>query len=286
MIKLVKKHISESKQVGKIYHFCALKDVEKYIAPTDTLSSSGLFWNRLTKNRNTISFTRNPNLRLNTLRSYNISIRFSVDGDKLSNNYKIIPYSAYGVSSPHFKSDYMSGEPDYDSDEMEEIVIGPVKNFHKYILTILVSVKDQNFTREDLLEEDGFQVLLEYITKYNIPRNSVDVILQGKLYKLNKILVPNIDDVESIFSDIKNRKVSIIKTLDHDSLYNLFYKIIHELEYDYPYDLIVNIDECKKDLSDQDIRKCRDVFVNIMKLINKNELDDIIEFMDSLNFGI
>lgn len=285
MTKLLNKRIFESKQVGKIYHFCALKDVEKYIAPTDTLSPSGLFWNRLTKSRNTISFTRNPNFRLNTLRSYNITVRFTVDGNKLSNNYKIIPYSAYGVSSPHFKSDYISEEPDYDSDEMEEIVVGKIKNFHKYILSIKISVKDQNFTKEDLLEDNGFQILLNYITKYNIPRDNIEVKLHGKTYKLNKILIPNIDDIEYVFSDIKNGKSSIIKLLDYDSLFHLFYKIIHELEYDYPYDLVVNVDEFKNNLSSQDIKKCRNVFIDIMKIINEDELNDFIDFMDSLNFG-
>lgn len=38
MIRLNRKHIYESKQVGKIYHFCALFSAEDYIFPNDTLS--------------------------------------------------------------------------------------------------------------------------------------------------------------------------------------------------------------------------------------------------------
>ena len=283
MLKLIRKHIYESKQVGKIYHFCALFSAEDYIFPNDTLSSAGLFYNRLTRNTNAISFTRNPKFRLNTLRSYDITLRFDVDGDGLSNNYKIMPYSESGVSSPYFKSD---GERDYDSDEMEEIVSRPIKNFHKYILGILVSVKNPNITREDLLWKSGFKALIDYITKYNISRNKVDVNFQGKIYKLNEFLVPNINDLNSIFDWIQRKRVSFISELDKKSLSDLFYRIIHELEYDYPYNLISYIDRCKKDLTAQDIKNCRDAFIDAMNLIDKNEVDEVIADMDGIGFGV
>lgn len=284
MVKLVKRYIKEAKQVGLLYHFCALKDASKYIAPTDTLSPSGLFWNRRTKNTNTVSFSRNPNLRLNTLRSYDITVRFTVDGDKLSNNHKVMPYSAYGVSSPVFKSDYITALPDHDFDEMEEIVIGPIKEFHKYILGVLVTVKKQDITKVELLDNSDFQIFLNYITEFNIPRDTVEIIVQGEKYKLNNLLVPSLYDIETIYKEIKNRDISVVKKLDSDTLFNLFYKIIHELEYDYPYDLITNISECKKELTKNDIDRCRDIFIDIMEKINKDEVSEVEEFMDSLNF--
>jgi len=284
MVKLVKRYIKEAKQVGLLYHFCALKDVSKYIAPTDTLSPSGLFWNRRTRNTDTVSFSRNPNLRLNTLRSYDITVRFTVDGDKLSNNHKVMPYSAYGVSSPVLNSAYVSYIPDYDTDEMEEIVVGPIKDFHKYILGVLVTVKKQDITKVELLDNSDFQVFLNYITEFNIPRDTVEIIVQGEKYKLNNLLVPSLDDIETIYKEIKNRDMSVVKKLDTDTLSSLFYKIIHELEYDYPYDLILNISECKKELTKNDIDRCRNIFIDIMEKINKDEIDDVIEFMDSLNF--
>lgn len=284
MVKLVKRYIKESKQVGLLYHFCALEDVAKYIAPTDTLSPSGLFWNRRTRNTNTVSFSRNPNLRLNTLRSYDITVRFTVDGDRLSNNHKVMPYSAYGVSLPVLKSAYVSDIPDYDTDEMEEIVVGPIKEFHKYILGVLVTVKKQDITKVELLDNSDFQTFLNYVTTYNIPRDTVEIIVQGEKYKLNNLLVPSLDDIETIYKEIKNRDMSVVKKLDSDTLFNLFYKIIHELEYDYPYDLILNISECKKELTKNDIEKCRDIFIEIMEKINKDEVSEVEEFMDSLNF--
>lgn len=284
MVKLVKRYIKEAKQVGLLYHFCALEDVSKYIAPTDTLSPSGYFWNRRTRNTNTVSFSRNPNLRLNTLRSYDITVRFTVDGDKLSNNHRVMPYSAYGVSSPVLKSAYVSDLLDFDTDEMEEIVVGPIKEFHKYILGVLVTVKKQDITKVELLDNSDFQVFLNYITEFNIPRDTVEISVQGEKYKLNNLLVSNLDDIDAVYRDIKHRDVSVIKKLDTDTLYSLFHKIIHELEYDYPYDLILNISECKKELSKNDIDRCRDIFIDIMEKINKDEIDDVIEFMDSLNF--
>lgn len=284
MVKLVKRYIKEAKQVGLLYHFCALEDVAKYIAPTDTLSPSGLFWNRRTRNTNTVSFSRNPNLRLNTLRSYDITVRFTVDGDKLSNNHKVMPYSAYGVSSPVLKSAYVSDLLDFDTDEMEEIVVGPIKEFHKYILGVLVTVKKQDITKVELLDNSDFQVFLNYITEFNIPRDTVEIIVQGEKYKLNNLLVSNLEDIDAVYRDIKHRDMSVIKKLDIDTLFSLFYKIIHELEYDYPYDLITNISECKKELSKNDIEKCRDIFIDIMEKINKDEVSEVEEFMDSLNF--
>ena len=222
MVKLVKRYIKEAKQVGLLYHFCALEDVAKYIAPTDTLSPSGLFWNRRTRNTNTVSFSRNPNLRLNTLRSYDITVRFTVDGDRLSNNHKVMPYSAYGVSFPVFKSDYITALPDHDFDEMEEIVIGPIKDFHKYILGILVTVKKQDITKVELLDNSDFQVFLNYVTTYNIPRDTVEIIVQGEKYKLNNLLILNLDDIETIYKEIKNRDMSVVKKLDTDTLSSLF----------------------------------------------------------------
>lgn len=284
MVKLVKRYIKEAKQVGLLYHFCALEDVSKYIAPTDTLSPSGLFWNRRTRNTNTVSFSRNPNLRLNTLRSYDITVRFTVDGDKLSNNHKVMPYSAYGVSSPVLKSAYVSDLLDFDTDEMEEIVVGPIKEFHKYILGVLVTVKKQDITKVELLDNSDFQIFLNYITEFNILRDTVEIIVKGEKYKLNNLLVPSLDDIETIYKEIKNRDMSVVKKLDTDTLYSLFYKIIHELEYDYPYDLITNISECKKELTKNDIEKCRDIFIDIMEKINKDEVSEVEEFMDSLNF--
>ena len=286
MVRLSRKHIYESKQVGTIYHFCALYDFEDYIAPIDTLSPSGLFFNKRTKNRNTISFTRNKRFRLNTLRSYDFVMRFTVDGNALSNNHKIMPYSDYGVSSPVLKDDYEDGKPDYDIDEMEEIVVGPIKNFHKYIIAISVYIKKSNITEKELLRDSAFQALISYVTKYNIPRNKVEINIQGKNYELNEILVPEINNVNRIFDNMKSGKVSFIKNVDKKTLTDLFYRIIHDLENDYPYDLIGYIDRRKKDLSAQDLKRCRDAFIDAMNLIDKSETDDIVDYMDGISFGI
>ena len=153
-------------------------------------------------------------------------------------------------------------------------------------MDILVSAKNPNITREDLLNESGFKALLDYVTKYNIPRNKVSISLHGKTYKLNEFLVPNIGDLGSILDRIKKRRVSFISKLDSESLYELFYRIIHELEDDYPYDLIGYIDACKKDLSAQDMKKCRYAFIDAMNLIDKSETDDVIDYTDGISFGI
>ena len=52
------------------------------------------------------------------------------------------------------------------------------------------------------------------------------------------------------------------------------------------YNLISYIDMCKKDLTDQDIKNCRDAFIDAMNLIDKNEVDEVIADMDGLGFGV
>ena len=88
MIKLLDllKEITEGKQVGEIYHFTS-QDFIYDILESGKLEPSS---SRLEK-LGFISFTRNR--ALPTLGGFKSQVRITIDGDKLSNKYQILPYA-------------------------------------------------------------------------------------------------------------------------------------------------------------------------------------------------
>lgn len=129
------KILNEGKQVGKIYHFT---------------TADGLFgilkMNKIIANRirigkkafNAVSFTRNKNFlnvkRLGLAGNQEIIGYLSVDGNKLSNNYKIIPFNYYTRIPPEHAVDL--DKLTYDEDE--EIVAKDVLNVDNYITEIVL----------------------------------------------------------------------------------------------------------------------------------------------------
>lgn len=158
-IRKLESLILEGKQVGTIYHVCSLGDYIKYILRNDTLSSSGLYRNALYNDEtNWVSFTRNKNYVFNK-HNVNALIRLVVDGDKLSDRYKIMPYNSLAAYSSYYAKEYGIDIGDMDQDELmdlglidddeieqvkdlpqnreqEEAVRGPIKNISKYIKEI------------------------------------------------------------------------------------------------------------------------------------------------------
>lgn len=139
---------NEAKQVGTLYHICALQDYIKYIAPKDQLKASGDYTNFLYGGSDYVSFTRNKNY--NTLHGKaddtSVFVRLVVDGDKLSEHYKIGPYNdAYWDRSSEDEDGHaFGGLTGYDDSielrEQEEVVKGPIKNISKYIKEIQLDV--------------------------------------------------------------------------------------------------------------------------------------------------
>jgi hypothetical protein len=97
MIKLLDllKEITEGKQVGEIYHFTSLDFIYDILESGKLEPSSS----RLEK-LGFISFTRNR--ALPTLGGFKSQVRITIDGDKLSNKYQILPYAQL---SPETKED-------------------------------------------------------------------------------------------------------------------------------------------------------------------------------------
>jgi hypothetical protein len=103
MIKLINilKEITEGKQIGEIYHFTSL-DSTPDILESGKLEPSPDRSEKL----GFISFTRNR--ALSTLGGFKSQVRITIDGDKLSNKYQILPYAQL---KPEVKRD----EKDWDT---------------------------------------------------------------------------------------------------------------------------------------------------------------------------
>ena len=128
-----KSYKTEAKQVGSLYHVTTLDGVANYIAPTDTLSGSGRYKNYLLGgNTNVVSFTRDKSfvVSTHTTRQSNVLLDFEVDGDKLSENHKIIPYNDLAFNSFTGKVDDFPTKP--KNLEHEEVVVGKIHPFSKY----------------------------------------------------------------------------------------------------------------------------------------------------------
>jgi hypothetical protein len=145
--RLERKLFNEAKQVGTLYHICDAKAYIKYVLPKDQLQASGNYDNFLHGGDNTyISFTRNKNYTLeHDLGDYSgVFIRLVIDGDRLSDRYKIGPYNdaAFDRDTGEF-GDYGSDMDDIPSQrEQEEVVKGPIRNISKYIKEVQLDVSD------------------------------------------------------------------------------------------------------------------------------------------------
>lgn len=144
--------ILESKQVGTLYHVCTLGAYLDYILPEDKLSASGKYMNWLYGSNTYVSFTRDKRFIVQTddVQDSDILVQLVIDGDKLSEKYKIGPYN-------DFAYDYDGNETD-DGElvkyrEKEEVVKGPIKNVSKYIKSIYIDAKDINKNSIDDLKD-------------------------------------------------------------------------------------------------------------------------------------
>jgi hypothetical protein len=145
--------LKEDKQVGTLYHSSNL-DNSKDIIKTNTLKTFNKDLNSLinyrslrddniifspfgpilkdkTKIKPSISFSRNKMYKRDK-----DDVLFVIDGDKLSQKYKIVPYSQFGGRK---------------SDEMEERLYRDITNLDKYIIKVILPFSDLEM--ESLLDE-------------------------------------------------------------------------------------------------------------------------------------
>lgn len=118
MIKNYYQYINEARQRGPLYHILSV-DSLKYVINNNAISGHHYI--------NTISTTRNKMMNFYTGDRPGAFFKLELDGDKLSNDYKIRPYV------------FVSGGTNVRLDEWEEQVkTKEIKNASKYITKVII----------------------------------------------------------------------------------------------------------------------------------------------------
>ena len=134
--------MSEGKQVGTLYHFTDETGIEGILKSNQLLAS--------TTNASHVSLTRDKDgWHVGTLDNI---FRISLDGNKISNNYKIQPYSW---------SQFDRGLGDTESEEA--VLTDKITHIKGYIISILI---DQSLSR---LMGVNIESLINLLKEKNIP---------------------------------------------------------------------------------------------------------------------
>ena len=150
----------EAKQVGILYHYTSIENAIQ-ICHDDELRP-GEFEG--------VSFTRNKDFHKVQREEIATGVQFVIDGDKLSENYKVQPFNYFWNreqgSSFYLHKDYL--------DEQEEIVKSPIRNFSKYVIKCYIDEHHAECFFEDIDDETiespeniySYYELLEYFNRY------------------------------------------------------------------------------------------------------------------------
>ena len=215
--------VNEAKQVGDLYHICTISAFCNHIIPKNELKASGKYQNKRLDTNQIVSFTRDSLFVVptETVRNAPILFQIKVDGNKLSNKYKIYSYNDYAPGRDEKTSGGDSIIKNYKQNprylEHEEVVIGPISNFKSYIKSVTFDIKDL-----DILF-DSPEYLLEYLEEVknylgSIPCKRVSLPLtQGSYRKSSKetFSIKTLDDVIDIIKNPESyNKDSLIDTMD------------------------------------------------------------------------
>ena len=154
MKRLIRSLIKEeAKQVGTLYHFTNLYNL-LFILEEDSLKSRN-DW---------VSFTRNKNFAKidRILPGGDINCILIINGDSLSNNYKIEPY--------HDQKFFRERDFGTDKMEQEEKVLGPISPIKSYIENIILLKNEiKNWEIQNIYyKQNGENVPREDSDKYSI----------------------------------------------------------------------------------------------------------------------
>jgi len=169
-IKSYLNYINEEKNIGLIYHYCS--PIKAIGILTDNYLYSNKYLKEEIKDKNNlnlmtsvnkndygkyfISFTRDKNFHLINRIAVDTSIRIVLDGTKLSQNYKIVSFTAYPVE----KIINMAGmeitrnddkhTTDLSKNESEErIYTKYIKDINKYIISVDI-LKSNEYNKDDI----------------------------------------------------------------------------------------------------------------------------------------
>lgn len=223
MVKLIRRQvISEAKQAGTLYHVCNLNALANYIAPNDILKGSGKYKNWLLGGRTDIvSFTRDKHFIVKTQenKKSHVLFDFEVDGNKLSENHKIIPYNdlLFDTDSGDM-DDSFPVDPKYL--EHEEVVVGSIHPFSKYVKKVRFGVSITSFNDILLLvNSDDFQTSSSYLKDFKTEYDPKLVIEDDNKYVLN---YPSYNSFTDSFNSILSLYNSNIYDMDKNEVKKAF----------------------------------------------------------------
>lgn len=171
--------LMEAKQRGNLYHYTKIYYLNNIIR------SGELQGRKITTGKEEISLTRNKNFHKSSRSIMGVGTRIVLDGDKLSEKYKIRPYNDSQFSKKG--KTYSSGREIPDSFESEEVVMGPIKDIDEYVISYDVFIPQS----EEESFEPGDNIEYTYYLKY---LNSLKDNSKVKFY---------IKDKESSWDEVK-----------------------------------------------------------------------------------
>lgn len=171
LINLLRENLNEAKQVGDIYHFTSYENMISIIDSDFKLKSS----RKDGDTESYISFTRNRNMTSPTIYR---DVRITVDGDALSNKYKIEPFA-------DVKAGFGRKSKDESEERINVIKIGDEVDIKKYIKQIdildpsMLKENEDEYAADDMEDAPGpsflsqFYSLVDHLKKKNIKYNIV-----------------------------------------------------------------------------------------------------------------
>ena len=145
MIRLIDL-LNEGKQVGTLYHFTTLRGATGILASGKiNINEDGVISATRDKNLNTAEFDTEGDPDENI-------VRIDLDGNKISNNYKIQPYSFGHIGKENLEFE-------------EQIIIGKEGLPIKYITNIKIMVNNE----DEYSYKKYFNSLTQIIQDKNIP---------------------------------------------------------------------------------------------------------------------
>jgi len=180
MIKLL--DLIEAKQVGTLYHFTWISNLKNILKDNKLgLGDSSTYTRKFLPQPGKygpVSLTRNKNFSKNIPHTFkNTSVSIALDGDKISNNYKIKPYHwdpshSWPKNSPEYEKWIKKHGKDAFADQMEETT-DTIKNLDKYITKVTIYKNNiYNDPWEDWDDEefeDAFKDCIRLMKEKNIP---------------------------------------------------------------------------------------------------------------------
>lgn len=181
--------INESKNIGTLYHLTHLNGLLNIIKDNALIDQGSQVANGY------ISFTRDKNLRkykgLFLGPPYGKKeCRITIDGTKLSENYKIEPYNFYGGMKYSSRPNSKGKNPDEGEFEAEERVKSPIKHLDKYVISydvFLDSIDPEYYGKEKIFEK-----IDKFYTIKNNPK--VKFYYKDKQVNLDEFLNDNFSD--------------------------------------------------------------------------------------------